>query len=389
MEVKLHDIGEGMSEGEVVQLLVTPGDVVTVDQPLLEVQTDKVTAELPAPIAGKIENILVSPGDVIEVGSIMLTITPTEQVQQEPTEQKGRKHQHHRILAAPFTRKIARENGVDIEKVTGTGPAGRVMDEDVINHMKTSVKKPEPIHQKKVERKEESPQLPSNTIPFRGRRKQIAAKMSKSRLTIPHVSHFDEVDVSNVLEIKALLEQRGTSISVAAFYIKAVCTALKEFPVFNSELDEEEGVIHLKPSINIGLAADTEEGLIVPVIHECDQLSVKEIHKEMKRLYEAASTNQLLPKEMSGSTFTISNAGPLGSTGATPIINYPEAALMAFHKTKRMPVVGEGDEIVIRSIMNLSMTFDHRIADGALSMRFTNRVMELIEQPALLLTELK
>ncbi|WP_377891347.1 dihydrolipoamide acetyltransferase family protein [Alkalihalobacillus sp. R86527] len=389
MEVRLHDIGEGMSEGEVVQLLVNPGDVVTVDQPLLEVQTDKVTAELPAPIAGKIEDILVSPGDVIEVGSIMVTIAPTEQFQQATESEEHKSRKHHRILAAPFTRKIARENGVDIERVKGTGPAGRVMDEDVINHMKTSVKKPEPIQHKKAERKEESSQPSSKTIPFKGRRKQIAAKMSKSRLTIPHVSHFDEVDVSNVLEMKALLEKRGTSISVAAFYIKAVCIALREFPVFNSELDEKEGVIHLKPFINIGLAADTEEGLIVPVIHQCDQLSVKEIHREMKRLYEAASTNKLLSKEMSGSTFTISNAGPLGSTGATPIINYPEAALMAFHKTKRMPVVGEGDEIVIRSMMNLSMTFDHRIADGALSMQFTNRVMELIEQPALLLMELK
>ncbi|WP_270182489.1 dihydrolipoamide acetyltransferase family protein [Alkalihalobacillus sp. CinArs1] len=390
MEVKLHDIGEGMSEGEVVQLLVNPGDVVTVDQPLLEVQTDKVTAELPAPIAGKIENILVSPGDVIEVGNVMLTINPAQESERPPAESTERGwRNHNRILAAPFTRKIARENGVDIEKVVGTGPAGRVMDEDVINHMKTSVKKPAPIKEKKEVRKEAPHESSTTTIPFKGRRKQIAAKMSHSRLAIPHVSHFDEVDVSNVLEMKAQLEQRGEAISVAAFYIKAVCTALRDFPIFNAVLDEDEGVIHLKPSIHIGLAADTEDGLIVPVIHDCDKLSVKEIHKEMKRLYEAASTNTLLPKEMSGSTFTISNAGPLGSTGATPIINYPEVALMAFHKTKRMPVVGKNDEIVIRSIMNLSMTFDHRIADGAHSMRFTNRVMELIEQPALLLTELK
>lgn len=378
MDVKLHDIGEGMSEGEIVQLLVKPGDHVLVDQPLIEIQTDKVTAELPSPVAGKVETIYVESGEVVEVGGKLLSIAPIQQHAEQtllPTRKK-------RILAAPFTRKIARENDVNIEEVKGTGPAGRITDEDIFRYIATT-QKPE---EKKIEQEE---MKLTNTIPLSTRRKQISAKMKKSTLTIPHVTHFDEVDVTNILELKKTLkEKRGQSISVASFYIKAVCVALKEFPIFNSELREEEGLIYLKPDLHIGLATDTEEGLIVPVIHHCDKLSIIEIHNKMKNLHHAAINNELTSKNLSEGTFTISNAGPLGSTGATPIINYPQVALLAFHKTKKMPVVKENDEIVIRSIMSISMTFDHRIADGGTSMRFTNRFIELIENPSLLLTEL-
>ncbi|MCA0173409.1 2-oxo acid dehydrogenase subunit E2 [Bacillus sp. RAR_GA_16] len=376
MDVKLHDIGEGMSEGEIVQLFVKPGDHVQVDQPLVEVQTDKVTAELPSPFAGKVETIHVKTGEVIEVGGILLTISPTPQ-QAEQTLLPNKKK---RILAAPFTRKVARENNVDIEEVTGTGPAGRITDEDIFRHLATT---------QNPEKKETETANHTSTIPFSTRRKQISAKMKKSTLTIPHVTHFDEVDVTNILEMKKTIkEKRDQSISVAAFYIKAVCIALKEFPIFNSELREEEGLIYLKPDLHIGIATDTEEGLIVPVIHHCDKRSISEIHKKMKSLHKAAMNNELTSKDLTSGTFTISNAGPLGSTGATPIINYPEAALLAFHKTKKMPVVTENDEIVIRSIMSISMTFDHRVADGGTSMRFTNRLIELIEQPSFLLMEL-
>ncbi|WP_202407328.1 dihydrolipoamide acetyltransferase family protein [Pseudalkalibacillus hwajinpoensis] len=380
MDVKLHDIGEGMSEGEIVQLLVKPGDHVLVDQPLVEVQTDKVTAELPSPFAGKVETIYVEAGEVIEVGGTLLTITPIPQ----HAEQTLLPNRKKRILAAPFTRKIARENNVDIEEVKGTGPAGRITDEDVFRHLATTQKPEEKETEKAIEK-----EAKERTIPFSTRRKQISAKMKKSTLTIPHVTHFDEVDVTNILEMKKVMKEgKGQSISVAAFYIKAVCVALKEFPIFNSELREEEGLIYLKSDLHIGLATDTEEGLIVPVIHHCDKLSIIEIHNKMKNLHHAAMNNELTSKNLSESTFTISNAGPLGSTGATPIINYPQVALLAFHKTKKMPVVKENDEIVIRSIMSISMTFDHRIADGGTSMRFTNRFIELIEQPSLLLTEL-
>jgi len=380
MDVKLHDIGEGMSEGEIVQLLVKPGDHVLVDQPLVEVQTDKVTAELPSPFAGKVETIYVEAGEVIEVGGTLLTISPISQ----HAEQTLLPNRKKRILAAPFTRKIARENNVDIEEVKGTGPAGRITDEDVFRHLATTQKPEEKETEKAIEK-----EANERTIPFSTRRKQISAKMKKSTLTIPHVTHFDEVDVTNILEMKKTMkEKNGQSISVAAFYIKAVCVALKEFPIFNSELKEDEGLIYLKPDLHIGLATDTEEGLIVPVIHHCDKHSIIEIHNKMKNLHHAAMNNELTSKNLSESTFTISNAGPLGSTGATPIINYPQVALLAFHKTKKMPVVTENDEIIIRSIMSISMTFDHRIADGGTSMRFTNRFIELIEQPSLLLMEL-
>ncbi|WP_347552788.1 dihydrolipoamide acetyltransferase family protein [Pseudalkalibacillus hwajinpoensis] len=371
--MKLHDIGEGMAEGEVVQLLVGAGDLVTVDQPLIEVQTDKVTAEIPSPVAGKIDNIHVSPGEMVEVGGVLVTISPIQEMKE-----KEKAKPMKRILAAPFTRKIARELGVDIEKITGSGPAGRVIDEDVMKYLENN--------------REDEPapaviEGATQSISFTNRRKQISAKMSKSMLTIPHVTHFDEADVTNILEMKQELKEKGVSLSIVAFYIKAVCTALKDFPIFNSELNEEAGLIYMKPHINIGIAVDTKEGLIVPVIHHCDKLSIRDIHTKMKQLNEEASQNGLRSEQLSGGTFTISNTGPLGSTGATPIINYPEVGLMAFHKTKRMPVVIK-EEIMIRSIMNVSMTFDHRIADGGTSMRFTNRVIELIAHPSLLLTEL-
>lgn len=180
----------------------------------------------------------------------------------------------------------------------------------------------------------------------------------------------------------------GIRISAVAFFIKAIIMALKEYPVFNAKLDEENEVIRLEKEYHIGIATDTKDGLIVPVIHHADRLTVRQIHEKLKTLTQKAQENKLGPSELKGSTFTVSNVGPLGSTGATPIIHYPETGLISFHKTKKMPVVMENDEISIRPIMTLSMSFDHRVADGATAVAFTNRFKQLIENPKLWLIEL-
>ncbi|TLS38110.1 dihydrolipoamide acetyltransferase family protein [Pseudalkalibacillus caeni] len=419
VEVKLHDIGEGMTEGEIIHLLVKPGEMVGVDQPLLEVQTDKVTAELTAPSAGKIKELLVKPGDVVEVGTTLVTIETeskepvavqkSKQAEKEPASntrsfekllsRSPGNDKTHRVLAAPYTRKIARENGIDIEKVTGTGSAGRVLDEDVYNYLNNGETAKEyqteaassSSAEQVAEKTEAQTGAPAErkTIPFKGRRKQIARKMTQSLYTIPHVTHFDEVDVTNILELKKeLQDSKGIKISVPAFLLKALALTLKEFPIFNSRLDEEKEEIVLHDHINLGIATDAEEGLIVPVLMDAQNLSIKEIHSRVKELTKKAQTNQLTHADLKGGTFTVSNVGPLGSTGATPIINYPEVALMAFHKTKKMPVVRGEDQIVIRSMMNVSVTFDHRVIDGGASVAFTNRFMEYVENPSIMLLEL-
>ncbi|MBM7643859.1 pyruvate dehydrogenase E2 component (dihydrolipoamide acetyltransferase) [Scopulibacillus daqui] len=415
VDVKLHDIGEGMTEGEVIHLFVKVGDQVKVDQPLVEVQTDKVTAELPSPAEGTVKEILVNRGDVIEVGSTMVVIDngeemlgETQKAEKKPANElridslekkKVFKLDHFdasapkRILAAPHTRKLARMLQVNIEDIKGTGRLGRITDEDVERY--ANALKEQPADYDAAKQEAPAPVSEYHEMPFKGRRKAIANKMSQSLFTIPHVTHFDEADITQLLTLKNTLktldakQTKGCNVSLAAFFIKAIANALQEFPIFNAKLDEEKQVIRMEKAVHIGLATDTEEGLIVPVIKHVEEKSMMTIHKEMKALIQKARDNKLRHEDMSGSTFTISNVGPLGSTGATPIINYPEVALMAFHKTKKMPVVNDNDEIVIRSMMNLSMTFDHRVADGGKAIAFTNRIIEQLENPELMLVNLK
>lgn len=415
IEVKLHDIGEGMTQADVLALFVQPGDRVNPDEPLVEVQTDKMTAEIPAPYAGVIKEVKVEVGQTISVGTTIFLLdrvaheseaevassaeTPyiTEAtarnaataVQTEAF--KKEKSQVRRTMASPYTRKLARDNGIDIEMVNGSGPAGRITDEDVLNfgkETKSTQELPLKSSLQKMEEKNLTEIIPT-TIPFKGRRKQIAAKMSRSLLTIPHCTHFEEVDVTNILEIREFWKKRNANVSATALFVKAISISLKDFPIFNARLNEEAALIELHGEHHIGVAIDTEDGLIVPVVRNVERKSLQAIHNELKELTAKAQENRLTLGEMTGSTFTISNVGPLGgSIGATPIINQPEVGLISFHKTKKRPVVNEQDEIVIRSMMNISMSFDHRVADGATAVSFTNRLTELLEEPKLLLLEL-
>ena len=407
VEVKLHDIGEGMTEGEILHYFVKVGDAVKTDQPLVEVQTDKMVAELPSPASGVVKDIVIDKGNTVSVGTTLLVLEEAggkeKALSAEPMleyiAQPNKKTERLFIKAAPYTRKIAREVGVDIQKIKGTGKNGRITVEDVYNFAKGNRQEEVKEEKKEVTSLPAAPEAKetvdergirpnTETIPFRGRRKQIAKNMVKSLYTIPHVTHFEEVDMTELLAYRKKIDAMGRSVSVTAFLIKAITQALKQYPVFNAKLDEEQEVIILEKEYHIGIAADTEDGLVVPVIHHADRLSVQEIHRKQKELTLKAKEGTLTGADMRGGTFTISNVGPLGSMGATPIINYPQTGLIAFHKTKKMPVVMENDEIVIRSMMNISMSFDHRVADGATAVAFTNAFKQYIENPTLWLIDM-
>ncbi|PUB13884.1 dihydrolipoamide acetyltransferase family protein [Paenisporosarcina sp. OV554] len=404
LEVKLHDIGEGMTEGEIIHYLVKVGDSVSTDQPLVEVQTDKMIAELTSPCSGIVKQIIIEAGETVKVGTSLIYIEAHDAVRTEQKTQpernqnvkkqdfqsneqvkKSSQNTFSRILAAPYTRKIARENNINLEDVQATDPSGKVTEEDVYRFLKGQKTEKESV---KIVPQVTSTKETPDEIPFKGIRKKIAEKMTKSLFTIPHVTHFDEVNMTNLFKMREDLKASGESIGVSAFLIKALVISLKDFPIFNAELDEVNSRILLKKNYHIGLATNTESGLIVPVLHDADKKSIKDIHKEVKGLTERAIAGKLQPFEMQNSTFTVSNVGPLGSTGATPIINYPETALIAFHKTKKRPIVNNHDEIVIGHIMTLSMAFDHRVADGATAVAFTNRFASLIEQPHKLIMEM-
>ncbi|WP_186671002.1 dihydrolipoamide acetyltransferase family protein [Sporosarcina sp. BP05] len=404
LEVKLHDIGEGMTEGEVIHYLVKVGDSVMTDQPLVEVQTDKMVAELTSPCSGIVKEIRIEVGQTVQVGTSLLYIEIDEAARADrkshvetkqsaekkaiPSIKLGEKSPHmpfKRVLAAPYTRKIARDNNINIEDVKASDSSGRITEDDVFRFLQGKQADTEPNKDSRLT--EVSQEIP-NEIPFRGIRKKIAEKMTKSLFTIPHVTHFDEVNMTNLFKMREQLKADGESVSVSAFLIKALVISLKDFPIFNAELDEENNRILLKKNYHIGIATNTESGLIVPVIHDVDKKSIKEINQDVKELTAKAIAGKLRPFEMQNSTFTVSNVGPLGSTGATPIINYPETALIAFHKTKKQPIVNEQDEIVIGHIMTLSMAFDHRVADGGTAIAFTNRFASLIEQPHKLMMEM-
>lgn len=403
IEVKLHDVGEGMTEGEIAHYLVQVGDHVTTDQPVVEVATDKMVAELPAPVSGIVKEIIIPVGQTVQVGTTLLhieasnasdmpvAVTPEASPAPEPasvavTAPPVQVSPAKRVLATPYTRKIARDHGIDIEAVTASDPSGRVSEDDVLRFVQAATT-PQETATPIIEEVTYQETLPE-TIPFRGIRKQIAKKMTQSLYTIPHVTHFEEVDMTRLLALRAEWKAAGRNINVNAFFIKALIVALKEYPVFHAKLDETNACIRLEQDFHFGMATETPDGLMVPVIRHADQLSLTELHEQLVALQQRAQNGALRAADLKPSTFTMSNVGPLGSTGATPIINYPETALIAFHKTKKRACVDENDQIVVRSMMNLSMSFDHRVADGATAVAFTNRFVSLIEHPTTLLLEL-
>jgi len=403
-EFKLPDIGEGIHEGEIVKWLVKSGDVVAEDQPLLEVMTDKVTAEIPSPISGTVTETRGNEGDIVLVGTVVVvmetasgstksTSAPVTTAQNtaavndntpkastatavapRPTDAK--------VLAAPATRKLSRELGVDLTLVAGSGPRGRVTPDDVRGFSGGAVALPRSTSV--VEKRTDK------TIPFRGIRRKIAEHLVKSKQTAPHFAYADEVDMTAVValrqQLKAEAEKRGVKLHYLPFMIKAVIEGLKAYPVLNSTLDEKSEQLIYKGDFNIGVAIDTPEGLIVPVIHQADQYGLLGLAHKIEDLATRARNGQLKPNEMSGGTFTVTSIGSIGGLFGVPIINYPEVAIIGVNKISPKPVVRDG-QIVIRDIMMLSISCDHRVVDGAESARFMNTVIDYLQNPARLLCE--
>ncbi|UOE94902.1 dihydrolipoamide acetyltransferase family protein [Alkalihalobacillus sp. LMS39] len=417
VEFKLPDVGEGMHEGEIISWLVKEGDSVTQDQPVVEVQTDKVNAELSSPITGKIEKILVEEGEVAEVGTTLFTIVPEGTVVEEKNEQMNNENSveqmkqekratpteinRGRALATPYVRQLAREWKVDLEQVKGTGPAGRITEDDLQRFVNDA--KAEVLVQKELvsqEKQKEAPQektvtkdlnKPEKRIPMKGIRKKIAEHMVKSVSTIPHVTHVDEMEMGPLKEIREQLkpyaEEKSIKLTFLPFFIKAIVTALKEFETLNASIDDETNEIIVKQYYHIGIATDTKDGLVVPVIKDADRKSIFELAAEISQLATQAREGTLALHQITGSTFTISNVGPIGGMQATPIINHPEVAILALHKMEPRMVVRDW-EGVIRLMMNMSLSFDHRIIDGVTAVKFTNRLKELLEKPNLLFMEM-
>jgi 2-oxoglutarate dehydrogenase complex dihydrolipoamide succinyltransferase (E2) component len=397
-EFRLPDIGEGVAEGEILKWLVKEGDIVTEDQSLVEVMTDKVNVQIPSPRAGRISKTLAKQGEVVKVGQTILVIevAGTQQPQAEaqahgPVEsvparssqvqvqaQMPASGQIDRVLASPATRRIARELGVDITQVKGSGPSGRVTDEDVRKVVGTA------------------PTAPSQTageerVPLRGVRKTIADRMARSIHTTAQVTHVDEADVTELVLLreafKGSAQKRGVKLTFLPLIIKAVIPALKEFPYVNSSLDEKTGEIVLKKEYNLGIAIDTEQGLMVPVTKDAGRKDVFELAAEIEKLATKARSGELDLEEVKGSTFTITNIGAIGGLFATPIINYPEVAILGVHKISKRPVVRDS-KIEPRDMMYLSLSFDHRVIDGAYAARFMNKIIDTIEDPKKLLSEI-
>jgi 2-oxoglutarate dehydrogenase complex dihydrolipoamide succinyltransferase (E2) component len=404
-EFRLPDIGEGVAEGEVVKWLVKEGAEVKENEPLVEIMTDKVNVEIPSPKKGTVLKLMAKEGEVVNVGQVLLVIGEKgEQVKTSSEKPIGASTQippktnaagavsletsapekPREILATPATRKLARDLGVDLSLVSGTGPSGRVTDEDVQRFKKSG---PKPMTVAVT-----TPGKPGieERIPLRGIRRKTAERMVKSKHTAAHVTHVDEVDMTEIVQLREktreTAEKRGVKLTYLPFIIKALVPALKKYPYLNATLDDEKEQIVLKKYFNIGIATNTDQGLVVPVVKDADHKSITQLAEEIGRLSEKARAGQLTLDEIQGSTFTITNVGGIGGVFATPIINYPEVAILGVHKITKRPVVKE-NQIVIRDMTYLSVSFDHRVLDGAMAAEFMNMIKQYLEDPKLLLLE--
>ncbi|PYN78687.1 MAG: hypothetical protein DMD96_20245 [Candidatus Rokuibacteriota bacterium] len=476
----LPDLGEGLTEAEIVKVLVSEGDVLAEDAPLLEVETDKATVEIPSPFAGRVARIHVQPGQTVKVGEVLVTFedsagvasgrgggagggfagfgTPRREpvaagdVSQastattaarsgrgdgpvaakaaagasigpaattratdpggagmgQPQVAAGAGAHLGPVPATPATRRLARELGVDLRAVRGTGPGGRVTDDDVrAADGATRSSAPPPAQRQAPERAlvakplaavgMEPPALPRfeqwgpvERQPLSHLRRTIAERMTLSATLIPHVTHFDRADVT---ELDAIIRrnveparERGLTLTLTSFLLKAAALALREHPQFNASLDPAAGELILKRYHHLGVAVATERGLIVPVIRDVDRKPLVELQRELAALAQRVREGKATLDDLRGGTFTITNIGALGGTGAIPIINYPEVAILGVARAREEPVVHEG-RIVPRTLVPISLTFDHRVADGADGARFAAAIVRRLERPEQLLLE--
>jgi pyruvate dehydrogenase E2 component (dihydrolipoamide acetyltransferase) len=385
----LPDLGEGITEGELRKWLVKVGDMVEEHQNVLEIETDKAVVEVPSPQKGKVAKLNKQEGDIVKVGEVLMTITAegetAEAKREEAVEERPKSvsvvgvlpEEEEKVLATPAVRAYAREAGVDIDTLKGSGPAGSVTMEDV-KAAAGKGKKAEDIFGP-VERR-----------PLKGLRRTIAKNLSVAQRTTAFVTGMDEADITELWELrerekKALLD-KGVHLTFLPFFMKAVIHALPEHPMLNASLDDEKEEVIIKKYFNLGVAVDTPDGLMVPVIRDAAKKTILELAVELQELSVKARERKIKLEEMKGGTFTITNWGHFGGTFATPIINYPEAAILGMGKIAEKPWVKDG-QIVVRKIIPLSLTFDHRLTDGVDASLFLSKILSYLEDPALIFIE--
>jgi pyruvate dehydrogenase E2 component (dihydrolipoamide acetyltransferase) len=430
-EFKLPDLGEGIHEAQVVNVMIQEGDTVTEDQEVMEVETDKAAVELPVPFSGIVTKLHVKTGDTIIVGQALLSVDDGTAASESddgtvsgdappaapppPIEEDLPEYGPGPVPAAPAVRRLARELGIDLRRVRGTGPGGRIVREDVDRHRlakpagpSVSAQPPgvaEPVRAPAVAatlaagdapqtaarqdplpdfaqwgpvRREKIPQI----------RKTIARQMARAWAQIPHVTHGDEVDVTDLevfrREQGKVFAKQGAKLSLTAFILKAAAGVLNEFPHFIATFDEAAAEIIYKDYVHLGVAVDTPRGLMVPVLRDVDRKGLVAISKELKEIADRAREFKIDVSEFRGGTFTVTNVGALGGTFSTPMINYPEVAVLGMGKLHEKPVVRDG-EIVVRKILPLFVSFDHRVIDGADGARFVQAIAMFLENPLNLL----
>jgi pyruvate dehydrogenase E2 component (dihydrolipoamide acetyltransferase) len=426
-EFHLPDLAEGMTEAEVVGWKVKEGDAVALDQPLVEVMSDKATVEIPSPRAGRLSRINFREGQVCKVGEVLFVIdegtgataappspaparaaagngnghgqvaaapaAPSAHEAVVPEVIDARPGQRSRVLATPATRRLARQLGVELQGVTATGRRGRVTSDDVRRSAEGEHRRDQatsaqarafaPIaiaHAGEEER-----------IPLRGMRKRIADNMARSVATAAHFTYVEEVDTTDLVAVRRRAadraSERGLKLTYLPFIVKAVVAGLKRWPQLNASLDETTQEIVRKKYYHVGIAAQGPQGLMVTVVRDADRRSIFDIAAEMDRLGKAVQDGSATRSDLTGSTFTISSLGKLGGVMATPIINFPEVAILGVHEMKERPAVVDG-QIAIRSMMNLSISVDHRLADGWDGAMFVQEVKALLEDPTLMFMEM-
>ena len=401
-EFRFPDIGEGIVEGEIVRWFVKEGEHIEENQPIVEVLTDKATVEIPSPIKGKITKRIGKDGEIIEVGATLVVIeeetkaavhdsAKARSARPRVAESKARsahkeraKPAKHPVLATPAVRRLARQMGVDLSEIRGSGPAGRVTGEDLERHQGTIAgRKPKPVEDVSAAGEVE-------TIPYVGVRKKMGEHLVISRRTAAHYTYVEELDATELVRLRDQFLEAGKGqkvrLTYLPFFMKAAVRGLQEYPLLNASLDEEKGVIQLKKTYNIGIATNTPQGLIVPVVRNVDEKHVLQLAQQIVELSEAALAGKTRLEDLKAGTFTITSLGALGGVLATPIINYPEVAILGVHKISQKPVVRDG-QIVIRQMMNLSLSSDHRVVDGTLAAQFLHHIIPLLEDPECLLDE--
>lgn len=436
-EFKLPEIGEGVVEGEIVSWLKQPGDHVASNEPLVEVMTDKATIEIPSPTAGVVKEHKAAEGDICAVGALIALIDTEGAVSSTPPTRSEATTPATapppaqsapapstpapaptrpaatspaaggQVLATPAARALAREEGIDLSALPPSA-RGRITKRDVLEASAHGVPPvATPTAETPIDRAQPTPIAPAvpapalapvprnpvdredEYIPFRGMRRVIAEGLVRSVSTAVHYTYVEQIDVTKLVklrgEAKAAAKEQGVSLSYLPFIIKAVAHALRKFPIVNATLDEDNKRIVMRKRYHVGVAAATPQGLMVPVLHDADQLSILDIAREVKRLGDGAKSGKLSRDELTGSTFSITSLGTIGGVLATPIINFPEVGILGVHAIRKAPVVNEHDEIVIGHLMNLSISLDHRVVDGYEGASFLQEVKRFLEDPNLLL----